>query len=376
MLHAVVEALPLEDVEVGHRDGGRHRVPAEGVPVGEAGRARPERLEQPVAGDQGADGGVAAGHRLGAGDHVRHVAEVVAGEHRPDPPERADDLVGDQQDVVGVADLAHPVEVAGRGREAAAGVLHRLQEHRRDRLGPLEQDGLLDAVGRPAAERLGVVAQVLRGAVGVGVGHLERARDQRLEHLLGRRDARDGQRPLRGAVVGDRTADDLVLGGPPDQLPVLLGQLPRRLHGLPATGGEEDPVQVARGVVRQPLGQLDGRRVRVGPQREERELRGLLRRRLGELAPAVAGVDREQSREPVQEGPAAVVGDAGALAGDDDGHLPALLVGRVPREVLPQVVPGCVLARGATRCQVHVGPGRGGLLPGLLWCDGHRVPQS
>ena len=77
----------------------------------------------------------------------------------PEPAEGADDLVGDQQHVVLVADLAHPLEVAGRRREAAAGVLHRLEEDGGDRVRALEQDGPLDLVGGPAAERLEVVAR-------------------------------------------------------------------------------------------------------------------------------------------------------------------------------------------------------------------------
>lgn len=218
-----------------------------------------ERLGDPVRDDAGADRGVARGHALRAGDHVRHVAELVAGEDRAEAAEGADDLVGDEQHVVLVADLADPLEVAGRRREAAARVLHGLQEDGRDGLGALEEDLLLDLVGGPAAERLRVVAEE-RGAVDVGVRHLVRAGDQRLEGGLQRRETGDGQGALRGAVVGDRTRDDLVLGRLALELEVLLGQLPRGLDGLAATGGEEDLVQVARGVVGEPLGQLDGLR--------------------------------------------------------------------------------------------------------------------
>src|SRR3712207_8506616 len=51
------------------------------------------------------------------------------------------------------------------------------------------------------------------------------------------------QRALGGAVVGDRPADDLVLERAAGEPEVVLGQLPRRLHGLAATGGEEHPVE-------------------------------------------------------------------------------------------------------------------------------------
>ena len=116
-----------------------------------------ERLEQPVAGDHRAERGVAGGHALGAGDDVGLVAEALGAEHVAEPAEGADHLVGDQQHVVLVADLADPLEVAGRRREAAAGVLHRLEEDRRDGVGALELDRLRDPVGGPAAERLASV---------------------------------------------------------------------------------------------------------------------------------------------------------------------------------------------------------------------------
>ena len=100
-----------------------------------------------------------------------------------------------------VADLADPVEVSRRRGEAAAGVLHRFEEHRAHRVGALELDGLGDPVGAVPAEGFGVVGVGLRCAVEVGVGHPEPARRQRLEGFLEVRQAGDGQRTLRGAEV-------------------------------------------------------------------------------------------------------------------------------------------------------------------------------
>lgn len=176
-----------------------------------------------------------------------------------------------------------------------------------------------------------------RGPVDVGVRHLVRARHQGLEGRLQRRQACDGQGALRSAVVGDGAGDDLVLGRLAGQLEVLLGELPGGLHRLAAAGGEEDLVEVAGRLVREPLRELDGLGVGVGPDREERQLLRLLGGRLGELLAAVTGLHHEQARQAVEVAPALVVPDVGALTADDGGD-GRVLVRRHAGEVHPQVV--------------------------------------
>ena len=332
----------------------------ERVAVRERRVAAPERRCDPIADQARADGGVPARHALRAGDDVGHVAELVAGEHLAQAAEGADHLVRHEQDVVAVADLADALEVPGRRREAATGVLHRLEEDRGDGVRPFELDRLLDLVGGPAAERLEVVT-VLRRAVEVGVRHLERAGYERLEHLAGGRDAGDRQRAVGRAVVGDRAADHFGLHRLAGQLEVVLGHLPRGLDGLAAASGEEDLVQVAGRVRGEPVGELDRLRVGVGPQREEREILRLPVRGLGQLVPAVAGLHDEQPGQPVQVPLAVDVEDVGALAAHDRGHR-RVGVGRQAREVHPEVL--TCLGR-----QVGGVERSGG-------CCGHRAPQS
>ncbi len=237
-----------------------------------------------------------------------------------------------------IADLAHPLEVAGRRWEAATRVLDRFEEHRGHRLGAFELDRLLDLVGGPTAERVEVVA-VLGRAVEVRVGHLRGAGNERLEHRLHRGHAGERQGAVRSAVIGDVAADDLGLGRFAHQLVVLLGQLPGRLDRLAAAGGEEDLVEIAGGIVGQPVGQLDRLRVRVGPEREERQLAGLPVGSLSQLDATVAGVDDEQPGQAVQVALAVDVPDVGAVA-LDDGRNRRLGVGREPGEVHPEVVAG------------------------------------
>ena len=193
------------------------RVAAEGDPVDERAGPGQERLGQPVRHDHRAQRDVSAGEPLGAGDDVGLVAVPRRAEVLAEPAERADHLVGDQQHVVPVADLPDPLEVAGRRREAAAGVLHRLQVDGGHGVRPLGLDRLVDPVGRPPAELLRRVAGVRRAPVEVRVRHPERRRDQRLEVLLERRDAGDRQRAHGGAVVGHLPGDHLVLQRLADQ---------------------------------------------------------------------------------------------------------------------------------------------------------------
>src|SRR5215213_3008577 len=117
-----------------------------------------------------------------------------------------------------------------------------LEEDRRDRVRTLEEDLLLDLVAAQRPHALGSSPKT--GARYRWVGHPERAGDQGLEDVLEGRETGDRQRPLGGAVVGDRPSDDLGLHRLAGQLEVLLGRLPRGLDGLAATGGEEDAVQV------------------------------------------------------------------------------------------------------------------------------------
>src|SRR3954451_3500390 len=331
------QALALEDVEVGERDRGAHRVPAPRDAVGEGVRALEERLHDAVAGDDGAHRGVRARQALGRRDHVGQVVVLLGAEHVAQPAVGADDLVGDQQDVVLVADLADALEVALGRSEAAAGILDRLHDHGRDRVGALE----LDAVRDGLREVLGAVAG--RQAVEVRVRHVAAAGGERLERLAQRGDAGGAQRAHRRAVVGDLARDDLVLVRLAGELVVLAGEAYGGVGRLAAARGEEDAVEVAGGHRREARGELDRGRVRVGPRGEEAELLGLVGARLGDLGAAVADVHAEQRAQAVEVLVAVLVPDVAAVALDDDGDLRPIAVGAHPAEVHPEMALGEVL---------------------------------
>src|SRR6185295_6780953 len=147
--HVTAEVLTLEEVQVGHRHGRGHRMAREGEAVGEHVLALHERLGDLVGNDHAAHRHVRRRQRLGDGHYVGDVAVALAAEPVTEPAPGTDHLVGDQQDVVAVADLAHPLEVARLGRDAAAGVLAGLENHRGHGVGMLVEDPLLDLVRSP-----------------------------------------------------------------------------------------------------------------------------------------------------------------------------------------------------------------------------------
>ena len=239
-----------------------------------------------------------------------------------------------------VADLAHPLEVALLRRDAAAGVLQRLEDHGRDGVGALELDLLLDLLGGP--ERVAVVGP----AVAVGVRDVAAAGGERLELRAELGDPGRGERPHRGAVVGDLAGDQLDLLALALQPVVVARHLQRRLDRLGAAVGEEDVVQVAGGEAGDALGQLDRAGMRVAPVGDEVELADLGGHRVADLLAAVAGVDAEEGREAVEVAVALGVVDVGALAALDDRDRVLGVVAAHPREVHPQVRAGSGLQVG------------------------------
>ncbi len=227
-----------------------------------------------------------------------------------------------------------------------------------------------------------------RRAVEVGVRDAHPARGQRLERLLDRGQPGDGQRPHRGAVIGDLPAEHLVPARLTDGLEVLLGQLPGRLDRLGAAGGEEHPVQVARGQPGQPFGQLDRARMGVRPEREVGQLGGLPGARLGNFPAAVPDLADEQAGQAVQVALALLVVHVLAFAAHDHRQV-GIGIGRHPGEVQPQVAPRGGLEREVgwpARAEGAVGDGGGADRVGppvrdaglaairIAWC-GHLVPQ-
>ncbi|CAB4639471.1 unannotated protein [freshwater metagenome] len=244
-----------------------------------------------------------------------------------------------------VTDLADSLKIAGGWWKATARVLDWLQEDSGHSFGALEFDQLFNAVRCPETKLFFCAAGETHflGTVVVGVGHPEATGCEGLKHFLHRRDSGDGESALRRPVVGDVSRDHFVLHGLTHELPVLLGQLESALDGFATSRGEEHLVQIPRGIVSQFVCKLDGGRVSVGPEREEREFFSLLGSDLGKTLATVPCVDRKEACEAIKIPLAFVVPDVVAGALHNDGHLGTSGEGPLPGEVHPEMIASLVL---------------------------------
>lgn len=322
-LNAQQRALLLEDLEVRDRGGAGERVAGEGVPMEEGPVLlvlTEEALVDPLRGKRRRERHVAVRQTLPQAEEVGRDALLLAGEHRPGPAEAGRDLVGDEEDVVGVAELANPPQVAGRLHENAAGPLHeRLDDDRGDLLAVLVEH-------RPECG-------------GVAGGDAVLVEEERLVGAVEEIDAAQRHSPDRVPVVALGETDE---GGAPGMLaaslsPVLEGHLQGDLGRGGAGVRVEDAAQPRRRDLDEPLGQLRGGSVRqpehgrVGDAIELLPDRGVDRR-----MPVTVHV-APQRRGAVDVAVAVDVDEVGALGPLDDDRVlldPATLL----REWVPEVL--------------------------------------
>lgn len=99
---------------------------------------------------------VRRGQAFGGGDDVWDYAkQFLAGEEGAQAPERGHHFVGDEQDVVGLAQLPHALEVALGRNDHPARAHDRLGEERRHVVGTQRQDLVLE-LGHQVVEEFGL----------------------------------------------------------------------------------------------------------------------------------------------------------------------------------------------------------------------------
>ena len=263
-----------------------------------------QRIVHRAAGEHRAHRDRSVGQALGGSDEIGNHADQIGAE-------AGDDLVEDQQDAVPRRDLAQPLEIASGRQQHAGRSRHRLDDHRRDRLGAMQLHEPLEIV-RQLGTMLGQIGR--EGVAGeiVRVAQMIAARQHREGAAIvdqpAHRDAAEAD-PVIAALASDqagaRSLADRALVGERD--------LERGIDRLRPRSGEEHPIEAARRDLRQSLGEgegdrmahLEGRRIIHG---------GKLRRdRIGDLRAAVPGIDAPQARRAIKYASAVVTGIIHAL---------------------------------------------------------------
>ena len=207
---------------------------------------------------------IARGQSLGAGDDVRsHREDHVGGEHLPEAAEAGDHFVGDDQDVVGPADLRYALEVArGRNQHPA---------HAHDRLGIEAGDAIRahplhrfrELVHEAVAEGPRVIAA--GAAIGIGRGDVVHSRPRHVEAHLDLVDAAERRGRGGAAVVGVAPADDLLLLRPAQGVEVALHEPQRRVVRGRPPAGVQHVIEVTGGETGELRAQLGGGAARSSP---------------------------------------------------------------------------------------------------------------
>ena len=258
------DLLALQHLHRRHARRAGQRVAGVGIAVHDGGErvVAMKRLLDLLAHSRGTKRDVGRVDALGEDHEVRLDAPGTGAEHGAGPAEAGDDLVGDQEHAVAVADLAHQrPEGVGRHDHAAA-CLDRFGDEGGHRVGALEQDLALERLGAQPRERRGIV---LRPGIAIGVGRvdLEEARHERLVGAAEARVAVGGHAAEVDAVIAVLERQDLEALGLAQRLPVLARELDRRLHRVGAARAVEQLGHALRlRELHHPSRQLDRRRVR------------------------------------------------------------------------------------------------------------------
>ena len=175
-----------------------------------------------LARDQGsAHGQIARCQPLCAGDQVgRHLEERIGGEELAQPAETCDDLVGDDENAVPLADLRDAAEIPGGRLHHASHAHDRFREEGRHLVRPDLFHLLLELSDEMVAE--GLERHAVRASIGVGCRDVVDVFLGRVEADLVEIETREGGRYRGAAVVGAPSADDVLSLGLAQVVEVML----------------------------------------------------------------------------------------------------------------------------------------------------------
>ena len=198
---------------------------------------------------------VAGRQRLGAAQDVRPHAEGGRAEHVAGAAETANDLVGDQQQVVFRQHRLHLLEIGGGRHHHAAGAHHRFGDEGGDGVRAFRNDELFQRFGQPCGEGFLALAG-FRAVVVVGCVGVQETVERQVEVAVVGVEPAEAGGGHRHPVVGPLAGDDLFLGRLADGVVVVPDHLHRAVVGLGTRVGEEHPRHRHRCQGQQAFGQL------------------------------------------------------------------------------------------------------------------------
>ncbi|MNO45871.1 hypothetical protein D3C76_361480 [compost metagenome] len=256
--------------------GGEGRRAADGaLLVGVVTERDGRRLIETIASDERGKGHHTAPQPLAQADDVGFDAKLLEAEPVAGATQGIGDLVDDQQHLVAIADLPHPLPVGLRGH-LHVGVADGLGDKGTDP--PLLLDDVLQIIGVVQVVPLPAIPDAAIAGGGWNAlhpGH-QGAHAGAKAGLAAHRDGIEG-----GTVKGIPQGHHLAVAG--DKA----GELERNAHHLAAAGGEQHPVEIAGGQFGQGAGTVDSDLMGVAAGRE-RQIGELLLHRGHHLGVTVA----------------------------------------------------------------------------------------
>ena len=183
------------------------------------------------------------------------------------------------------------------------------------------EGGTYQVYAAPLDEPLDRIVAVIVAAVRVRHFDVTRTRNHRSERPLDRGHTVDRQRTHRGAVIGAAPRNRLVATVEPPVRLVLFGELERRLYRFGSARRKEHArISAERGKFTQSI--REHRRRHAGKRKaiDERNLLQLGDHRVDDFLPAVAGIDRVQAGQAIEEFVPLVIPDGRSFTTNDDGR--------------------------------------------------------
>ncbi|RML61602.1 hypothetical protein APX70_04216 [Pseudomonas syringae pv. maculicola] len=324
LCHLLHQILTLQQLQRCKPGSTRHRMRRIGITVGEFNgvirrRLIHEGLVNLAAGNHRAHGYRAVGDLFGDAHQVRCHAETVSTKHRAGAPETGDDFIEDQQNIMLIANLTQPLEVALRRNDHAGRTCHRLYDDCRNVRRIVQFDQFQHFVGQRDTA-------CFRHALGVRIAGQQGMRQvidihQLPEHLaVAVYPTQAGTTDIH-AMIAARPTDHLGLGRLPFQPPVGTHHLHCGICTLRARVGIEHVIEIARRqfgnlfcqLKRQRMPELKARRVIQHAQLAGNGFLNFLAR-----MPSAAG---PQTGKPIVDLAALVVCQIAAMRGDDHARI-------------------------------------------------------